>query len=103
MSITPDFSKAKYQEAIDKLEEYQASEPDDQKREDAGNKITEYRQKLIDVAWDDIVGRTAELNSLTAELNTIIANASDTPSLGGAIAGLKNMVAEVGSAMRPGG
>lgn len=101
MSHSAEFAKTKYQEAIDKLEEYQSNEPDEVKREEAGRKITAYHDKIINAAWDEITGRTAELNSLTTDLSAIIDNAGDNPSVSGAIAGLNGIVAEISNAMNP--
>ncbi|MBE0622809.1 MAG: hypothetical protein IH605_19630 [Burkholderiales bacterium] len=85
---------ATYKDAIDKLEKYQASEPDAGKRQQASQKITDYRQKIIDAAWLGIVTRTDALNELAQQLNGIIANASKVPTMSGKIADLQTVVAQ---------
>jgi hypothetical protein len=83
---------ATYKDAIDKLQTYQASEPDGGKRQQAAQKITDYRQQIIEAAWLGIVTRTDALNALAQQLRAIIANASNVPTLSGKIAELQTIV-----------
>jgi hypothetical protein len=86
---------ATYKDAIDTLEQYQANEPDANKRQQASQKITDYRQKIIDAAWLDVVTRTDALNTLAQQLSGIIANATNVPTLSGTIADLQTIVGNI--------
>jgi len=86
---------AKYRDAIDKLEAYQAKEPERTKRKAASNLITEYREKIREAAWDSLIERTEALEDLTNELSGIIDNASDVPTVSGVIADINLVVAGV--------
>jgi len=86
---------AKYKDAINKLEIYQAKEPKSSGRKAASNLITEYRDKIREAAWDSLIERTEALQELTNELSGIIENASDVPTVNGVIADIGLVVAGV--------
>ncbi len=86
---------AKYRDAIDKLEVYQAKEPERTKRNAASKLITEYREKIREAAWDSLIERTEALQDLTIELSGIIDNASDVPTVSGVIADIGLVVSGV--------
>lgn len=86
---------AKYKDAIDKLEAYQAKEPDSKKRKEASKLISELRDKIINQAWENIIDRTSALEELKAELVNVIDNAADTPSISKTIDDLSLIVTEV--------
>ncbi len=86
---------AKYKDAIDKLEIYQAKEPKSSGRKAASNLITEYREKIREAAWDSLIERTEALQDLTNELSGIIDNASDVPTVSGVIADIGLVVSGV--------
>ncbi len=86
---------AKYKDAIDKLEIYQAKEPKSSGRRAASKLITEYREKIREAAWDSLIERTEALEDLTNELTGIIDNASDVPTVSGVIADINLIVAGV--------
>ena len=86
---------AKYKDAIDKLEVYQAKEPKSSGRKAASNLITEYREKIREAAWDSLIERTEALQDLTNELSGIIDNASDVPTVSGVIADIGGIVSGV--------
>ena len=86
---------AKYKDAINKLEIYQAKEPKSSGRKTASNLITEYREKIREAAWDSLIERTDALQDLTIELSGIIDNASDIPTVSGVIADINLVVAGV--------
>jgi hypothetical protein len=84
-----------YRDAIDKLESYTANEMDDRKVAEAEAKITDFRHKIIDAAWDDITQRTARLNELKAELQAVI-DGADARTIGSTLTGLNGLVGELG-------
>ena len=86
---------AKYKDSIDKLEEYQAKEPDSKKRKEASKLISELREKIINQAWENIIDRTAALEDLKSELRKVIENSSDTPSIGKTIDDISLIVTDV--------
>jgi len=86
---------AKYKDAIDKLEAYQAKEPDRTKRKDASKLITEYRKKIREAAWANLIERTDALEGLKNELSDVIENASDVPTVSGVIADISSVVSDV--------
>ena len=86
---------AKYKDAIDKLEIYQAKEPKSSGRKAASNLITEYREKIREAAWDSLIERTEALQNLTNELSGIIDNASDVSTVSGVIADIGGIVSGV--------
>jgi len=86
---------AKYKDAIDKLEAYQSKEPDSKKRKKASKLISEFREKIIDQAWQNINDRTSALEELKDELVNVIDNAADTPSISKTIDDLSLIVTEV--------
>ena len=86
---------AKYRDAINKLEIYQAKEPKSSGRKAASNLITEYREEIREAAWDSLIERTEALEDLTNELSGIIDNASDVPTVSGVIADINLVVAGV--------
>ncbi len=86
---------AKYRDAIDKLEAYQAKEPKSSGRKAASILITEYREKIREAAWDSLIERTEALQDLTNELSGIIDNASDVATVSGVIADINLVVAGV--------
>ena len=86
---------AKYKDAIDKLEAYQSKEPDSKKRKKASKLISEFREKIIDQAWQNINDRTSALEELKDELVNVIDNAADTPSISKTIEDLSLIVTEV--------
>ena len=86
---------AKYKDSIDKLEEYQAKEPDSKKRKEASKLISELREKIINQAWENIIDRTTALEDLKSELTKVIENSSDTPSIGKTIDDISLIVTDV--------
>jgi len=86
---------AKYKDAIDKLEAYQAKEPERTKRKDASKLITEYRKKIREAAWANLLERTDALEDLKKELSDVIENASDVPTVSGVIANISSVVSDV--------
>jgi len=86
---------AKYKDSIDKLEAYQAKEPDSKKRKEASKLISELREKIINQAWENIIDRTAALEDLKSELRKVIENSSDTPSIGKTIDDISLIVTDV--------
>ena len=86
---------AKYKDAIDKLEAYQAKEPERTKRNAASNLISEYRVKIREAAWDSLIERTNSLEDLKKELSGVIDNASDIPTVSGVIADISQVVSGV--------
>ena len=86
---------AKYKDAIDKLEIYQAKEPKSSGRKAASNLITEYREKIREAAWASLIERTEALQNLTNELSGIIDNASDVSTVSGVIADIGGIVSGV--------
>ena len=86
---------AKYKDAIDKLEAYQAKEPDRTKRKDASKMITEYRKKIREAAWANLIERTDALEELKQDLAGVIENASDVPTISGVIADIDQVVSAV--------
>ncbi len=86
---------AKYRDAIDKLEIYQAKEPKSSGRKAASNLITEYRVKIREAAWDSLIERTSALEDLTNELSGVIENASNVPTVSGVIADINLVVSGV--------
>ncbi len=86
---------AKYKDAIDKLEVYQAKEPERSKRNAASTLISEYRVKIREAAWDSLIERTNSLEDLKKELSGVIYNASDVPSVSGVIADIGLVVSGV--------
>jgi hypothetical protein len=88
-------TSAYYKDAIQKLRQYLAVETDEENCEEAAAKIREYRFKIIDNAFDDILQRTKKLTTLMHDLKAIIENASNTSPVSGAIAGLNSIVTEI--------
>jgi hypothetical protein len=86
---------AKYKDAIDKLEAYQAKEPDRTKRKEASNLITEYRKKIREAAWASLIERTDALEELKQELSGVIENASDVPTISGVIGDINSVVSGI--------
>ena len=86
---------AKYRDAIDKLEAYQAKEPKSSGRKAASKLISEYRVKIREAAWDSLIERTNALEDLTKELSDIIDNASDVLTVSGVIADISLVVTGV--------
>jgi hypothetical protein len=86
---------AKYKDAIDKLEAYQAKEPKSSGRKAASKLISEYRVKIRGAAWDSLIERTNALEDLTKELSGIIDNASDVLTVSGVIADISLVVTGV--------
>ncbi|MCW8809974.1 MAG: hypothetical protein OQJ93_04380 [Ignavibacteriaceae bacterium] len=97
--ITKNFTIARYEDAIDKLEAYQAKEPDRTKRDEASAKITEYRKKIREASWQNLIDRTEDLNGLVEDLNSILENASDVPSISGTISDLGDVISSVKNAL----
>jgi len=92
---------AYYKDAITALRRYIANETDEDNVEEASAKIREYRFKIIDNEFDAIARRTKRLTTLMHDLQAIIANASDNPSLSGTIGDLNSIVAEVSNTINP--
>ncbi len=92
---------AHYKDAIIALRRYIANETDEDNIEEASAKIRDYRFKIIDNEFDAITQRTKRLTTLMHDLQAIIANASDTPSLSGAIGDLNGIVTDVSSTVNP--
>jgi len=88
-----------YLAAIDGLHRYAASEPDDEKCEAAEAKISEYRLKIIEANFDDIVQRTDRLQTLMQDLQAVIANATRGGTVAGAIGNLTQIVSQAASAV----
>lgn len=86
---------AKYKDAIDKLEAYQSKEPDSKKRKEASKLISEFRSKIIDQAWENIIERTSALEDLKTELTKVIDNSSGTPSISKTIDDISSLVTDV--------
>ena len=86
---------AKYKDAIDKLEVYQAKEPERSKRNAASTLISEYRVKIREAAWASLIERTSALEELKRELSGVIENASDVPTVSGVIADIGGIVSGV--------
>jgi len=86
---------AKYKDAIDKLEVYQAKEPERSKRTAASQLISEYRVKIREAAWASLIERTSALEDLKKELSGVIENASDVPTVSGVIADIGGIVSGV--------
>ena len=86
---------AKYKDAIDKLEAYQAKEPKKTKRKAASKLISEYRIKIKEAAWDSLIERTNALEDLKKELSGIIKNASEVTTVSGVIADISQVVSGV--------
>jgi len=86
---------AKYRDAIDKLEVYQAKEPERTKRNAASKLISEYRDKIREAAWESLIERTNALEDLKNELSGVIENASNVPTVNGVIADINMVVAGV--------
>ncbi len=86
---------AKYKDAIDKLEVYQAKEPERSKRNAASTLISEYRVKIREAAWASLIERTEALEDLKKELSGVIENASDVPTVSGVIADIGGIVSGV--------
>jgi antitoxin component HigA of HigAB toxin-antitoxin module len=86
---------AKYKDAIDKLESYQAKEPERNKRNAASKLITEYRKKIREAAWASLIERTEALEELKQELSGVIENASNVPTVSGVIADISQVVSGV--------
>jgi hypothetical protein len=84
-----------YEEAIDKLEIYTANEMDELKVEQAEDKISSYRHKIMDSEWNKITQRTARLNDLKADLQAVI-DGADVLTIGGGLSGLTSLVGELG-------
>lgn len=97
--ITKNFIIACYKDAIDKLEAYQSKEPDKAKRDEASAKITSYREKIREAAWQNLIDRTEDLNRLVEDLNNIRENASDVPSISGIISDLGDAISSVKGAL----
>ena len=93
--LNNDLVIAKYKDAIDKLEKYQAKEPDRSQRKAASRLISELRNKIMETAWNSIVQRTAALKALTADLAGITENASDVPSVSSAIEDISEIISTV--------
>ena len=93
---------AKYKDAIDKLEVYQAKEPERSKRNAASTLISEYRVKIREAAWASLIERTEALQDLTKELSGIIDNASDVPTVSGVIADIGGIVSGVSTLLNEG-
>ena len=86
---------AKYKDAINKLEIYQAKEPKSSGRKAASNLITEYREKIREAAWANLIERTEALEDLKKELSGVIDNASDVTTVSGVIADISGIVSGV--------
>ena len=83
---------AKYKDAIDTLEAYQAKEPDRSKRDDASKLISEYRNKIREAAWANLIERTDALEELKQDLSGVIENASDVPTVSGVLTDINSVV-----------
>ncbi len=81
-----------YKAAIEQLRQYISTETNEENIEHAAAKISDYRFKIADAAFDDITFRTPRLTTLMFDLKAVIANASNTPSVSGAIGKLKGLV-----------
>jgi hypothetical protein len=90
-----------YQASIDQLVIYTANEPDKTKRDAAQAKITDYRLKIIDAAFDDIVKRTERLTTLMQDLRNVVNNASNVPSVAGALSGIRTIIGQIGGEVGP--
>jgi hypothetical protein len=97
--ITKNFIIARYKDAIEKLEAYQAKEPDRVKRDEASAKITEYRKKIREAAWQNLIDRTEDLNRLVEDLNSILENALEVPSISGTISDLGDVISSIKDAL----
>ena len=86
---------AKYKDAIDKLEVYQAKEPERTKRNATSKLISEYRVKIREAAWASLLERTSALEELKKELSGVIENASDVSTVSGVIADIGGIVSGV--------
>ena len=86
---------AKYKDAIDKLEIYQSKEPKSSGRKAASNLISEYRVKIREAAWTNLIERTETLEDLKKELSGVIENASNVPTVSGVIADINMVVSGV--------
>ena len=87
-----------YKAAIEQLRQYMAGESNEENIEQAAEKISAYRFKIADSAFDDVAFRTARLTTLMFELKGVIANASKTPSISGAIGKLNGLVSDLQTA-----
>jgi hypothetical protein len=76
-----DLAIAQYKDSIKKLHAYVAKETDDANADAAFDRITEYRDMIIDSAWEGIVSSTPRLNELVSQLRTIADGASKHASL----------------------
>ena len=92
----------KYKDAIDKLEAYQAKEPDITKRNATSKLISEYRAKIREAAWDSPIERTNALEDLIKELSGVIENASDVTTVSGVIADISQVVSGVSTLLNEG-
>ncbi len=90
---------AYYKDAILKLRRYIAVETDEESCEEAAAKIREYRFKIIDESFDDIVHRTKRLNTLMYDLKAIIANASNTQTISRITKDLQNIVTDMSNSL----
>ncbi|MFC2119470.1 hypothetical protein ACFLQ4_00215 [Bacteroidota bacterium] len=86
---------AKYKDAIDKLEAYQAKEPDRTKRKAASKLKRKYRKKIRKASWASLIERTDALEDLKLDLSGVIENASDVATISGVIADISSFVTGV--------
>jgi len=84
-----------YKEAIEQLRAYVAGETNEENIEHAASKIKEYRFKIIDASFDDLVHRTSRLTTLMFDLKAVIANASNVPSVAGALGKLQGLASDL--------
>src|SRR3954469_13112010 len=97
---TPQTTTEYYKQAIDTLRQYIAVETDGENCEQAAGKIKEYRFKIIDDAYDDLVHRTSRLRTLMHDLQAVIDNSSNSISISGAVTGLQGLVAGVSKVVK---
>ena len=84
-----------YKAAIEQLRQYISAETNEENIEHAAAKISDYRFKIADTAFDDLTFRTARLTTLMFDLKAVIANASKVPSISGAIGKLQGLVTDL--------
>ena len=90
---------AYYKDAIDGLRRYIATETDEENCETAAGKISEYRLRIVDANFDDIVQRTKRLRTLMHDLQAVIDNATSGVTVSAAIGSLRNIVSQASGAV----